>query len=100
MKQTSVHFIAMKGGISFFLVANVRSIEVTMYSSFYAPDILKLSKTTASLCKYIITCLQLLNSKTIELDNLKAEWTAKLNDQMARHKQELATEKEKSYQVN
>ncbi|WAR23806.1 SAS6-like protein [Mya arenaria] len=36
---------------------------------------------------------------TIELDNLKAEWTAKLNDQMARHKQELATEKERAFQL-
>lgn len=42
---------------------------------------------------------QLLNSKTIELDNLKAEWTAKLNDQIAKHKQEIAVEKERAYQV-
>jgi len=30
---------------------------------------------------------------------LKAEWTAKLNDQIARHKQEIAAEKERTYQV-
>jgi len=35
----------------------------------------------------------------VELDNLKAEWTAKLNDQIARHKQEIAAEKERTYQV-
>jgi len=44
-------------------------------------------------------CPQLLTSKSIELDNLKAEWSAKLADQVARHKQELATEKERAYQV-
>ena len=43
--------------------------------------------------------LQSLTAKTIELDNLKAEWTARLNDQMAKHKQEMAGEKERIYQV-
>ena len=43
--------------------------------------------------------LQTLTAKTIELDNLKAEWTARLNDQMAKHKQEMASEKERTYQV-
>ena len=42
---------------------------------------------------------QTLTAKTIELDNLKAEWTARLNDQMAKHKQEMAAEKERVYQV-
>lgn len=44
--------------------------------------------------------MQTLNSKTIELDHLKAEWTAKMNDLAARHKHEMATEKEKTIQVN
>ena len=44
--------------------------------------------------------LQTLTAKTIELDNLKAEWTARLNDQMAKHKQEMASEKERVYQVS
>lgn len=41
-----------------------------------------------------------LSSKTIELDHLKAEWTAKMNDLAAKHKHEMATEKEKAIQVN
>lgn len=40
-----------------------------------------------------------LSSKTIELDHLKAEWTAKMNDLTAKHKHEMATEKEKAIQV-
>lgn len=40
-----------------------------------------------------------MNSKSIELDHLKAEWTAKMNDLAAKHKHEMATEKEKAIQV-
>ncbi|KAK3091357.1 hypothetical protein FSP39_019232 [Pinctada imbricata] len=40
-----------------------------------------------------------LQSKTIELDNIKAEWTAKMNDMAAKHKHEMATEKEKTIQM-
>lgn len=45
------------------------------------------------------TCEKTLSSKTIELDHLKAEWTAKMNDLAAKHKHEMATEKEKAIQV-
>ena len=41
----------------------------------------------------------MLNSRTIELDNHKAEWTARLNEMAAKHKNEMATEKEKMLQV-
>ena len=54
----------------------------------------------AGSCQYILHIfVQSLTAKTIELDNLKAEWTARLNDQMAKHKQEMAGEKERIYQV-
>ncbi|KAH3730971.1 spindle assembly abnormal protein 6 homolog [Dreissena polymorpha] len=59
----------------------------------------RLEHTDADLNHRLKNTQELLNSKTIELDNLKAEWTAKLNDQMARHKQELATEKERIFQM-
>ncbi|XP_052774832.1 spindle assembly abnormal protein 6 homolog [Mya arenaria] len=59
----------------------------------------RLEHTDADLNHRLKQTQETLNSKTIELDNLKAEWTAKLNDQMARHKQELATEKERAFQL-
>ena len=43
--------------------------------------------------------LQSLSSKTTELESLKAEWNARMTDMKARHKDELATEREKAMQV-
>ncbi|KAL4236190.1 Spindle assembly abnormal protein 6 [Mactra antiquata] len=59
----------------------------------------RLEHTDADLNHRLKNTQELLNSKTIELDNLKAEWTAKLNDQMAKHKQDIASEKERAYQL-
>lgn len=47
-----------------------------------------------------LVILQTLSSKTIELDNHKAEWSARLNEMSAKHKNEMATEKEKMLQVH
>lgn len=55
--------------------------------------------TEADLTSRLSNTQEMLTSKSIELDNLKAEWTAKLNDQIAKHKQELATEKERAYNL-
>ncbi|XP_045158062.2 spindle assembly abnormal protein 6 homolog [Mercenaria mercenaria] len=59
----------------------------------------RLEHTDTDLNHRLKNTQELLNAKTIELDNLKAEWTAKLNDQIARHKQEIALEKERTYQL-
>ena len=47
------------------------------------------------------TCslLQSLSAKTAELESLKSEWNARITDMKARHKEDLAVEKEKFLQV-
>ncbi|KAL3867901.1 hypothetical protein ACJMK2_040745 [Sinanodonta woodiana] len=59
----------------------------------------RLEHTDADLNHRLKQTQEILTSKTIELDNLKAEWTAKLNDLTACHKQEMAAEKERAYQL-
>lgn len=59
----------------------------------------RLEHTDTDLNHRLKTTQEMLNAKSVELDNLKAEWTAKLNDQIAKHKQELAIEKERAYQL-
>ena len=43
--------------------------------------------------------LQSLSAKTAELESLKSEWNARITDMKARHKEDLAVEKEKFLQV-
>lgn len=56
----------------------------------------RLEHTDTNLNQKLQQTTEALSSKTIELDHLKAEWTAKMNDLAAKHKHEMATEKEKA----
>lgn len=59
----------------------------------------RLEHTDTNLNQKLQQTTETLSSKTIELDHLKAEWTAKMNDLAAKHKHEMATEKEKAIQM-
>ncbi|XP_069128763.1 spindle assembly abnormal protein 6 homolog [Argopecten irradians] len=59
----------------------------------------RLEHTDADLNHKLQHTQETLSSKSIELEHLKAEWTAKLTDLAARHKHEMATEKEKALQM-
>lgn len=41
----------------------------------------------------------MLASKSAELESLKSEWNSRIGDLRARHKEEMAAEKEKAIQV-
>ncbi|OWF56330.1 spindle assembly abnormal protein 6 homolog [Mizuhopecten yessoensis] len=59
----------------------------------------RLEHTDADLNHKLHQTQETLSSKSIELDHLKAEWTARMTDLSARHKHEMATEKEKTLQM-
>ncbi|XP_076081779.1 spindle assembly abnormal protein 6 homolog [Mytilus galloprovincialis] len=59
----------------------------------------RLEHTDTDLNQRLQQTQETLSSKTIELDNHKAEWSARLNEMSAKHKNEMATEKEKMLQM-
>ncbi|KAL5016300.1 hypothetical protein ScPMuIL_005889 [Solemya velum] len=59
----------------------------------------RLEYTDMDLNKKLKKTEEELTCKTIELDNLRADWTSKMNEMTARHKQELTAEKERAVQM-
>lgn len=59
----------------------------------------RLEHTDTDLNQRLQQTQETLSSRSIELDNHKAEWSARLNEMSAKHKNEMATEKEKMLQM-
>ena len=59
----------------------------------------KLQHTESELNSQLRQAREALSSRTTELDNLKTEWTSRVNDLSSRHVKEISEEKEKAIQV-
>lgn len=59
----------------------------------------KLEHTSLDLSQRLKQTQDSLSSKSAELESLKTEWNARIGDQKARHKEEMAVEKEKAVQL-
>ena len=59
----------------------------------------KLEHTEGDLSQQLRQAREALSARTVELDNLKAEWAARTSEITIKHRQEMTEERERSLQV-